>query len=142
MTRYVCGFYFAHNGLVLLIEKKRPEWQRGKYNGIGGHIEPGEYPHDAMAREFREETGLEDVVSWHYMLTLGGEYRSVDFFYAKGRVFIPTSTDEEFVWFEELPRNIISNLAWLVPLARYMLIWGKKEAITFDALLAARKEGE
>jgi 8-oxo-dGTP diphosphatase len=30
----------------------------GKYNGLGGHIEPGETPHQAAVREVAEEAGL------------------------------------------------------------------------------------
>jgi 8-oxo-dGTP diphosphatase len=30
----------------------------GKYNGLGGHIEPGETPHQAAVREVSEEAGL------------------------------------------------------------------------------------
>lgn len=30
----------------------------GKYNGLGGHIEPGETPHQAAVREVGEEAGL------------------------------------------------------------------------------------
>lgn len=30
----------------------------GKYNGLGGHIEPGESPYRAAAREVQEESGL------------------------------------------------------------------------------------
>lgn len=30
----------------------------GKYNGLGGHIEPGETPHQAAIREVEEEAGL------------------------------------------------------------------------------------
>ncbi len=30
----------------------------GKYNGLGGHIEPGETPHRAAIREVEEEAGL------------------------------------------------------------------------------------
>lgn len=43
---------------VLLIEKNRPEFLRGKWTGVGGHVEPGETPLDAVAREVEEETGL------------------------------------------------------------------------------------
>lgn len=61
MNYYVLGFAFdAARRDVLLIEKARPEWQAGRLNGVGGKVEP----HDvnvwhAMAREFREETGLD-----------------------------------------------------------------------------------
>lgn len=41
-----------------MIEKARPEWQKGALNGIGGKLEEKEDPRLGMAREFREETGL------------------------------------------------------------------------------------
>jgi len=57
--RYVVGFAFDHDfSHVLLIWKNRPLWQAGKLNGIGGKIEPGELPLNAMIREFAEETGI------------------------------------------------------------------------------------
>lgn len=31
----------------------------GKYNGVGGHLEPGESPEASARRELREETGIE-----------------------------------------------------------------------------------
>lgn len=50
---------FAFNGLaVALIRKNLPAWRAGKLNGIGGHVEPGEHPHDCMTREFWEEAGV------------------------------------------------------------------------------------
>lgn len=55
--RYVLGFMFDHEEKhVLLIWKNRPKWQAGKLNGIGGKIEAGETPLQAMEREFTEET--------------------------------------------------------------------------------------
>lgn len=59
VPQYVLGFAFnPEQSRVALIKKNRPEWQAGILNGIGGHIEPGEEPHDAMVREFREEAGV------------------------------------------------------------------------------------
>ena len=40
-----------------VIKKERPVWQAGLLNAIGGHVEKGEYPVEAMQREFLEETG-------------------------------------------------------------------------------------
>jgi 8-oxo-dGTP diphosphatase len=58
MQHYVLGFAFDYDIRVTLIKKDRPDWMAGKWNGVGGKIEPGEDPHAAMAREFREETGV------------------------------------------------------------------------------------
>ncbi len=39
MKLYVVGFMFTEDEKqVVLIEKKRPEWQAGKLNGVGGKI--------------------------------------------------------------------------------------------------------
>lgn len=55
----VVGFLFDDPVTsVVLIEKKRPEWQKGLLNGPGGKIKNGETPETAMAREFFEETNL------------------------------------------------------------------------------------
>lgn len=56
MTRYVVGFLFWENQ-VLLTLKDHPEWQRGKWNGVGGKIEEGEDSVQAMTREGNEEIG-------------------------------------------------------------------------------------
>lgn len=44
--------------LLLRVPDDRGAWA-GRYNGIGGHLEPGEDPHSGARREVREETGLE-----------------------------------------------------------------------------------
>lgn len=44
---------------VLLILKNKPDFQKGKYNLVGGKIEPGEAPEDAAVRELMEESGIE-----------------------------------------------------------------------------------
>ena len=57
---FVLGFAFTPSiGSVLLIEKQHgPSFNIGKWNGIGGKIEPGESARGAMAREFKEECGI------------------------------------------------------------------------------------
>ena len=63
---YVCGYMFSPDkSLVALTWKNRPDWQKGKLNGIGGKIEPEDVIADryntplyAMRREFFEETGV------------------------------------------------------------------------------------
>ena len=56
---YVLGFAFTTDGRVALIQKKRPAWQAGRLNGIGGKVEGTEHSAAAMVREFREETGVD-----------------------------------------------------------------------------------
>ena len=51
---------FNHTGEIFL--QKRPEWkdiQPGKWDtAVGGHIDYGETPEDALVREVREELGI------------------------------------------------------------------------------------
>jgi 8-oxo-dGTP pyrophosphatase MutT (NUDIX family) len=58
-TLYVIGFVMGEDpDDIIMIKKLRgPDWLIGKWNAIGGKIEPGEKPEEAMAREFREESG-------------------------------------------------------------------------------------
>lgn len=60
MKQYVLTFLFNEDlSEVLLIKKNRPDWQAGKYNGIGGKIEKtDDYPFCAAIREIEEECGL------------------------------------------------------------------------------------
>lgn len=44
--------------LLLRVPQTRGAWA-GRYNGVGGHLEPGEDPASGARREVREETGLE-----------------------------------------------------------------------------------
>ena len=51
---------FLTRGDEVLLLRGAPDkklWA-GKYNGLGGHIEPGETPHQAAIREVEEEAGL------------------------------------------------------------------------------------
>ncbi len=62
MNLYVNGFmYSADESKVVLIKKNTPQWQKGFFNGIGGRIEQGESPKQAIIREFEEETGVKTV---------------------------------------------------------------------------------
>lgn len=42
---------------VLLVEKQKPAWQKGRWNLVGGHVEEGELPLAAAIREMKEEAG-------------------------------------------------------------------------------------
>lgn len=126
--KYVLGFIFDSScKKVLLIAKNRPEWQKGKINGIGGKIERNETVKSAMSREALEETGLviqkkewkeigvQKGKDWQvYILTTMYKYNMAD---AK------SMTDEQIAWYSisRLPGNIISNLNFFIPLCLHTL---------------------
>lgn len=58
MKEYVLGFMFDKDHTEVLLQHKKSGWQKNKYNGIGGKVEPGECVTAAMIREANEETGL------------------------------------------------------------------------------------
>lgn len=60
MKQYVVGFSFDVTAtLMVVILKKKPDWQKGKFNGIGGIMEETDKgPFEAMTREYEEETGV------------------------------------------------------------------------------------
>lgn len=125
--QYVAGFLFRNNrSEVALIQKLRPKWQAGRFNGIGGKIEPGENSESAMAREFLEETGA-SVLDWTFFCEINwelgrdsGEKGFVHFFVSDQPAELKTMTDEEVVW---IPLQVMShipcvdNLSWLIPMA-------------------------
>lgn len=126
---------------VVLIEKQKPVYLAGKWNGPGGKVEE----HDktifhAAAREFAEETGvnlracnLEHII--HMMFypneeaKKNGEVLYIDFIMAKtDLIFGVKQIEKEVVtvwpvhvalgydWTDEAPK-LVSNLYWMLPFA-------------------------
>lgn len=121
MIRYVVGFLFSEDRQkVLLIEKLKPDWQKGLLNGVGGKIEKFESSLDAMIREFNEEAGL-NIETWKLGVKLTGMDSSfnVDFYYAfDNKIYEAKAlTKEQLVMVNtfNLPDNVIFNLHWLIP---------------------------
>ena len=52
--------YLKMDGKTLMIHriKKENDMHQGKWNGLGGKLNPGEFPEDCVIREVREESGL------------------------------------------------------------------------------------
>jgi 8-oxo-dGTP diphosphatase len=82
ITDYCLGFLFdEYLDNVVLIKKERPDWQKGKLNGVGGKIEEGEIPAVAMSREFKEETGVViSVENWSLFGSMQGDSWCVHLF--------------------------------------------------------------
>ncbi|PIZ31167.1 MAG: hypothetical protein COY40_02795, partial [Alphaproteobacteria bacterium CG_4_10_14_0_8_um_filter_53_9] len=130
MKTYVLGFAFSPDKqTVLLIKKNRPTWQAGKLNGVGGKIEEGETPAQAMVREFEEGTGIKSTeADWQPYAHLGSIKDDANPW--SMHVFctftLPlhtaqSQTDEEVM---QVPVNLeklgligITNLPWLIGLA-------------------------
>lgn len=74
------GFITFNDDILMLLRKKAPN--KGKWNGVGGHIEKGESPYQSMVREIKEETGLAisavrfgGILTWEgYEIAPGGLY--------------------------------------------------------------------
>lgn len=123
MTRYVVGFAFDRVGQVALIEKKRPEWQRGLLNGVGGHVEPGESSILAMHREFEEETGLR-VDEWERLFILHEPDAEITFYRTQLDSLdgIESKTDElvgVFYHYDLFYGDVVPHLRWILPFAAY-----------------------
>ena len=124
LKRYVAGFMFSiDKSLVLLVEKRNPAWQRDLLNGIGGKIEAGEHPIEAMIREFAEETGVEtSAEEWtefvHYVCQ---DVYEIHFYRAfTDKIHSAVTMEKEVILklkSDCLPKNVIPNLNWLIPLS-------------------------
>lgn len=127
MQEYVLGFAFTppnNKGefKVALVEKLKPDWQRGKLNGIGGKVESHETANMAMPREFQEETGVY-IPNWEYVGKMSGDKSWTVY------VYTTTHPDVEKVTTKEQERILlvdpikdagyiyekgISNVPWLI----------------------------
>lgn len=130
---YVCGFMFSPPNRdgerrVVLIRKNRPEWQKGRLNGVGGKVEDTDSsPGAAMVREFLEETGVQTSTDdWRVITLYKGPGYDVVFYKGIRDIYdddvtyeVVSKTDEQVtvVWANYLPNDTIHNLRWLIPLA-------------------------
>jgi 8-oxo-dGTP diphosphatase len=120
--RMVVGFMFAE-GHVLLQCKKKPDWMRGLWNGIGGKVDFAESARDAMVREGREETG-HTILGWEQFCIETGEGYNLHCYKRRleSMVSVPPENDagEPQCWVDLTQVggfSVVGNLRWLLPLA-------------------------
>lgn len=123
-TQYVVGLAFSRDrqSVVLIHKKTGPECVIGKWNGVGGKIEPGESPLEAMAREFREETGANSTLEdWSQFATLIADDYDLHFFVSDtiGLSQVRTMEDETVKVCDCLNAiaspNLMPNMRWMIP---------------------------
>lgn len=124
--KYVLGFLYSEDKKQVALIIKNPtrpdqQWQKGRYNGIGGGIENAETPRVAIEREFEEETGKK-VTAWIQFARMGGMGWEVYCFAGMSETLadLKTRTREKVIVcaVDEAVINplVIPNLRWLIPM--------------------------
>lgn len=142
MNNYVVGFLFNKDLTeVVLIRKEKPPWQKGRWNGVGGKVEAGETPAEAMEREFEEETG-KNVPSraWLGFGRLHGPNWQIYLFAAAvdGITDVRTVTSEPVerwrvidLQLSRSPIPLLGNIRWMLAMAKSILV-GEESCKYFD----------
>jgi 8-oxo-dGTP diphosphatase len=101
---YSLGFIIKDKKVLLVQKLFGPSFNIGKWNGVGGKIDEGEDPSDAMVRECKEEAGLEGLV-WDELGTMSGEGWIVYLYWSEcgsRNISTPEKNDveEPLMWFD------------------------------------------
>lgn len=124
MFVYTLAFIFNEDlSKILLIEKNRPEWQKGFLNGIGGKCEPNEPPLQCINREVFEECGLNNIIFNKIGIIDGIEY--VVYVYnarISHKIFnvAISKTDEKISSYDIKnleSKNLLPSVKYLIPIA-------------------------
>ena len=99
--------YIKKDGCFFMLfrNKKNHDINKGKWIGIGGHIEEGETKEQALIREIKEETGL-DVTHYDYrgeLLFVNNDFEEVMYLYLVDEVSgeITDCDEGELTWIKE-----------------------------------------
>lgn len=127
VTAYTVGIMFSSDfQQVILALKDKPEWQKGKYNFPGGHIESGESGMNCICREFAEECGLNTMpFDWKEIGVMNNPFQRyyVNIFsgiYRPGMGELTRMEEDlpvEWFYIQTLPENMVPNLRFLIPFA-------------------------
>jgi len=123
---YVLGLRYSEAmDQVVLIKKERPDWQRGKLNGISGKVQKNENVKQAIVREFKEEANV-NIPHWKLMAQMHFSDAEVWVYVSYGSLKgIKTVTDEEIHiipvnLIERRPLNEIDKtVKFLIPMGLY-----------------------
>jgi len=77
----LCYVRSGEQTLMVHRVKKAQDMHHGKWNGLGGKLEPGESPEECARREIREEAGLDvKELIWKGVLTFPGFSNEEDWY--------------------------------------------------------------
>lgn len=76
----LCYVKTATHTLMIHRIKKANDIHEGKWNGLGGKLEPGESPEECVIREVREESGLEIVHPAYRGLLIFTDFKDDDWY--------------------------------------------------------------
>jgi len=115
--------FLEHRRRLLLLRGAPHKWFAGRYNGLGGHVEPGEDVHTAALREVEEEAGLRpESLTLRAVIHVTGSAPGVLLFVFHATVAHAgplAHTDEgtlEWVPLDALEDHpLLPDLLWLIP---------------------------
>ncbi len=98
--------YLRRNSHTLMMHrnKRANDIHKGKWNGLGGKLNPGESPEQCVVREVREECGLQIRHPRYHGLLMFADFKGEDWF-----VWVFSATEFE----GELKENGEGTLAWI-----------------------------
>ena len=111
------------DGRYLAARRTKPDWAAGRWEFPGGKVEPGESDTDALAREIREELGVEISVGER----VPGEWPLHDDLVL--HLYVATLTDGE-----PQPLDHHDELRWLAPDEFGDVAWLESDVVAVRAL--------